>query len=165
MRNVLFLSLIILLIPTGLMAEGLYKYNSKTGRCEDSKRRLGYNRPPAKYLLKSDRKWMKFMGKKYLNVSFDKKNLECVDLRKWNFHKFFKWQKSRLRVKEWNLKGALLNGANFKKFFLVNADLSGAKFYNASFKFGGIDLATFDKFTRYPKFCRIKVKKLFCYLR
>ncbi|MBI4063600.1 MAG: pentapeptide repeat-containing protein [Elusimicrobia bacterium] len=114
--------------PGFLFCPNLFRYNSKTGVCENSRGVLGLNKIPTEVVRQT-------------------KNGECSDLKEIELKPE---QGHYPKLENWNLKGADLRGSRLLFVHLHNADLRGANLRN--FEFGWASLSgLIDRFTQVPE--------------
>src|SRR3989344_1398055 len=124
-----------------------FHYNETSGKCTNNDGVEGYNPVNTVNLFEKEHligfdslELRKSSRKEYVN-----KNAECVDFHNFNFDIYIGLGYSIL--KNWNLRGANLNGARFHFNHIVNADLRGTQL--DTFLFGYAHICGFaDSFTQ-----------------
>lgn len=126
----------------------VFRYNPKTGTCENGKKQKGYNPVNVEALFGVKLALAKsetFRPKKaYRHV-----DAECVDFRAFNFNTIMKFQYTNLE--HWNLRGARLDDAKFFFARMNKADLRGAALKRLKFGYTTIN-GQIDKYTTYRDF-------------
>jgi hypothetical protein len=147
MKQLLLLGLFIGFSATSFAAG--FHYNAKTGKCVNSKGREGYNRvEETNLLMPADFVEVDDTGV-YYTIAFRDRNLECTDLRNINIDALIRkpeYGTNYLTLENWNLKGALLEGAKIA-WSVGNICAEGAKLTGI---LGGYVMVTttYDKFTQ-----------------
>lgn len=136
--------------------KGPFRYNLKTGACENAKKQKGHQVFDAKKLFGVTLKEAKKKGFVPKRV-YSHVNAECVDFGKFRFSTVIRTGNVRLHA--WNLRGALLDRSSFVFASMTRADLRGTRFRQLDMGYTSIQ-GRIDKFTTYPK-GRCKTRPLF----
>ena len=130
-----------------------FHYQYETGHCIDAQGLRGHNPIDIHYLFdgvdETQLKDPEYIPKR----AYKDKQAECVDFSNFDFNRIIKFSYSRL--KNWNLRGALLDGANFAFARMSNADFRGAQLQKLSIGYTHLD-GRIDQFTRYPDICNVQ---------
>ena len=141
------------LIGSSAPPKARFHYQLDTGHCVDAQGHRGHNPIDIHYLFDGVDETQLKDPEYRPKFAYTDKNAECVDFSNFDFNRIIKLSYSRL--KNWNLRGARLDDANFSFARMSNADFRGAQLQKISIGYTHLD-GRIDRFTRYPKICRVQ---------
>lgn len=103
-----------------------FHYNVRSGKCFNAEGIEGVNAFDKATVFVFDQNIVESAERVASN-----KNLECTDLRNIDFKSEFHSEASYVHLKNWNLRGARVDGSNMKWMYFISGTLEGVDFSNS----------------------------------